>query len=107
MDGHIGANRQGTNPLAGAVDLGHPIQQAGRSFLAALAKQGGGKAAVFIGLNSQGQLIVTNYTPGGLTELCGLAMLGAITILFQSWTAPQQQQQQEAPVPQSEPPTQA
>ena len=27
--------------LAGAVDLGHPIQQAGRAFLTALAKQGG------------------------------------------------------------------
>ena len=76
--------------LAGAVDLGHPIQQAGRAFLTALAKQGG-KSAVFMGLNDQGQLIVTHYTPGGLTELCGIALLGAMTILMQTWAPPQPQ----------------
>ena len=89
--------------LAGAVDLGHPIQQAGRAFLTALAKQGG-KSALFMGLNGNGQLVITHYSPGGLTELAGTALLGVLTLVMQTWTPPQQQYaQQPQPQEQQEP----
>ena len=90
QDGHGHTVGQGAQDLSGAVDLANPIQQAGRAFLTTLAKEGG-KSAVFMGLDGNGRLVVTHYTPGGLTELCGIALLGAMTVLMQAWAVPQQQ----------------
>ena len=86
MDNILG---NGQPNLDGAVDLSHPIQQAGRNFLATMAQ--GGKSAVFIGIDGNNRIIVTNYTPGGMVEALGLATLGAYTLLHQ------QQHQQAQP----------
>lgn len=77
--------------LDGAVDLGHPLQQAGRAFLSEMAH--GGKCAAFIGIDSAGRAVVTHYAPGGMLEVLGLALLGAMTVLHQ-----QQHQQRVPPV---------
>ena len=83
----------GRSPLSfdGAVDLNHPIQQAGRAFLSEMAR--GGKCATFIGIDSAGRSVMTHYAPGGLLEVLGLAMLGAMTVLHQQQHSQQPQQQ--------------
>lgn len=66
------------NPnLQGAVDLASPTQNAGRAFLQQMAQQGG-QSIVMFGITPTGVMAV-NYTPGGLVEVLGLSLLGALT----------------------------
>ena len=72
--------------VVGAVDLGSPIQNAGRQFLLAAA-QHNARAIFMVALTPGQQILTVNFTPDGFTELFGMAILGALTV----WQQAQQQ----------------
>lgn len=57
--------------LAGAVDLGNPINQGIAKFKEFMLAQQG-SAFICIGMTGQGQVIVMNHTPNGKVETLGL-----------------------------------
>ena len=71
----------------GGVDLASPLQNSMRSFQAEMTN---GRAAIQIGVTVDGRMVLTTYTPGGMVEMLGLAMSGALA----AW---HQQQHQGAP----------